>query len=781
MLSRRRLPILVAFPALYVGVAAARAGDARPSAWLLILLAVVVALAGGRFHDGIDRGAARRRVWAAAGVSVTIATAALSTRPAWAALARELGALVAMLAAIRAVSTIEGDVGLGPSATEASAVDGVGPRALTRAATGTVVVAWGLAITSDAMALFGVARGLSPVVVATAAGIVSTAALGMTALLVAGARRLELSAPPRALACAGAVGVSALAAGGLALGRSVSADAAFATFGALGSAVVVRLAHAQAPLALARVGRRAATLFVFGGPIAALAAVASGARTASGEATAFAIAAIALLVGALSRRLEEPFVPAKGALLDALADARSAARDRDMREAISYALMRLREACSASAGPTATPSPELWLFSPTRVITVDPAGYLQERHAELPPSIIEVAFGEPYATVRASVLRALEVRRADLRPMLSWLDQRDAFFATLIADSDAPDGLLIVPVGTRTSELTIEEARAAKQLADAFVAVAQASSARERHLDREQGLQRRIDQLEDEIATLRHAIELDVGRNALASTRLARPATVGIYSAASRLAYDALERRMLQHAPILVVARAGIDPVPYVARAHLSGPRKEAPLVVVDGTSTREHDVDRWMDPRESPLALADRGLLFLVDGPALPLDIQALVARAIAHRRAPWERAAPIDVAVALGTTSASLDDLVDAGRLAPELAARLDGIEPIVLPGLRDRPDDLHSIVADRLAREGLRVHGRPIGIEAAAYARLVEHPFEGEDAELASIVTRLVARVRGEVVRVADVDAIGLAPTDEDEAAPWPEGARSANDDA
>ena len=96
-----------------------------------------------------------------------------------------------------------------------------------------------------------------------------------------------------------------------------------------------------------------------------------------------------------------------------------------------------------------------------------------------------------------------------------------------------------------------------------------------------------------------------------------------------------------------------------------------------------------------------------------------------------------------------------------------------PIVLPRLRDRPEDLRSIVADRLAREGLRVHGRPIGIEAAAFARLVEYPFDGEDAELASIVTRLVARVEGEVIRAADVDALALVHASEAPSRSWPEG--------
>lgn len=158
--------------------------------------------------------------------------------------------------------------------------------------------------------------------------------------------------------------------------------------------------------------------------------------------------------------------------------------------------------------------------------------------------------------------------------------------------------------------------------------------------------------------------------------------------------------------------------------------------------------------------------MLVLVDGAALPRDVQVLVARALAERRPPWERAVPLDIALAI-TTTAALDALVDEGRLAPELFARAGDAPPIVLPGLHERPEDLRSIVADRLAREGLRVRGRPVGIDAAAFARLVEHPFEGEDAELATIVSLLVARAEGDVVRAADVDALGfVGRIDDDE---------------
>jgi hypothetical protein len=783
MLSRRRLPFLVAFPALYIGVAAIRAGDARPSAWLLIAVAVAVALIGARVaQDGAAlEPLERSRVWTATGLSIAIATAALSTRPAWAALAREAGTFFAMLGALRAIRSIQGDVGLAPKATEAAAPADFGPTSIHRAAVVTISLTWGTAAIIDGIALFEARTGGdgAAVFVATGAGTIALITLLATALLIGAARRLELTVSPRAFACAGGAGAGIVIGLAVTLGGIMPVDAAAAFGGAIASALIVRLARTSDALSLAKSGRRALTLVVFGGPLVALVAVIAAGRDAGGLALVLAI--LAVLVGTFAKKLEEPFLPVKGIMLDALRDAREAAREREARAAMAHALMRIREACAVGLGPTAAPSPELWLLHPIRVITVNAAGYLQERTAELPDRIFDVALGEPHGTLRTSVLRALEVRRADLRPLLAWLEQRDAIFATVIAESEDPDGLLVVPAGARTEELTLEEVRAAKLLADAFVAVSQATSAKERHLGRERELKLRIDALDDEAARLKHTIALDVGRHALAAARLARPATVGIYSAISRMAYEALERRIGADAPTVLVAAAGIDPIPFVARAHLGGPRKDGPFVVVDGTSTREHDLERWTDERTSPLALANHGLLLLVDGGALPRDIQVLIARAASERRPPWERADAIDIGLALSTTR-SLEELAEAGQLAPELGARFEEAEAIVLPRLRDRSEDLHSIVADRLAREGLRVSGRPMGIDAAAFGRLVEYAFDGEDAELAAIVTRLVANARQDhrdVVRSADVDALGLVyPEDESDARRWPEGARKAN---
>ncbi len=525
-------------------------------------------------------------------------------------------------------------------------------------------------------------------------------------------------------------------------------------------------ATARDSVRVAQLARRVVTLAIVGGSVALL-----GALSTEGRADAWVVtivtAVVTLAIGAAIAWVEGPVRPARGAWLDAFAQAAREATRGDPDDALRAALLALR-APSGAQGP----SPELWTFAPSRVTTVDAAGYAQEREGELPEALLLFAAAEPEASLRPEVLDALEVRRPELRPLARWMTARGALVATVVAYEGEPEALLVLPRGSRAEPLALEEVRALKDAADRLAAACRARGTHVRMLERAHQAVQRAEAADERVERLRHEKLIEVGRHALAAARLARPATVGIYSAVSRMALEALERRAAASAPMAVVATSGVDPVPYLARAHLVGARRDAPLVLVDATSAREHDPARWTDPTVSPLALADRGLLVLLDGAALPRDVQQLVARVLAEKRAPWERPEPLDVQLAL-TAVLPPEELIAQGRLDPGLALRLAdaGASPVHLPRLRDRAEDLRAILTDRLAREGLRVQGRPVGIEQAAFARLVDYPFPGEDAELAVVVQRLVATCVGELVRATDVVALRLSSEDEKKRADGP----------
>lgn len=710
------------------------------------------------------------------GFALVVASVAGAARPAggtWSEVAGSLGALVVSVAAARALRAVpEGGPSLAADAMRwrVSRVDvWIVPLALASA--------WGLAAYGHGAAALGLdspfarhARAL-----ATGFGVLGAGILFLACLRIGAARRFELGVAERYRASAAALAFGVTLAAVVAMSRIAPPDRAVRAGIASAAAGVVFVSLYPDAVAIARTLRVGASLAFVLAPLALIASLMADDRPLDAAWIVFGSVILAALAGVSARRVASSLRPARGAWLTAFEAGNRALLREEPADAMAGILVALRE----PAGPSA-PSPELWIFDPMRVLRIDAAGYARWRDEVLLPEVLSVACEEREAVLRTDVLEALEVRRPDLRPVLRWMNDRDALVCSVVTRAGEPEGLLVLPRGARTEPITLEEVLALRALTDRLGAACHAESATARARQRERELVRVAEDAEEKVGRLEHVVAVDAERHVRATARLARPATVGIYSASARLAYDALERRAKIGAPTVVVAKSGVDPVPYLARAHLAGARKAAPFVLVDGTGSREHDLERWNDPSTSPLSLADGGVLVLLDGASLPADVQRLLARALAEKRPPWERAEPLDVAIVL-TSVPYPAELVDSGRLEPTLASRFgDALDrPVVLPCIRERPEDVRAILTDRLAREGMRVLGSPVGLEDAAFARLVEHPFLGEDAEVATLVRALVARCAASgdgrlVIRAADVDELGL-PAEEPAAPPLKGGIR------
>jgi hypothetical protein len=720
----------------YVAAAALRAHDGaplRPLSFGAAALAIVV-LAERRNKP------LRMVAW---GLAVEVASLGADAR-GWLDAFGAFGAAVGFMTAARAVVAMQGAGGLGaarpPSARLVLALGGLG---------------WSVALASTVLDAAGYPSVLAraPTSWVCVAAAVSSLGVLRLARVSAKVRRLDLGVVPRAH---GVLALTAIAMSFSALASVIAlADAdRIARFAvALGSVVVAHVCLASDAVAIARASRRFVALALAAGPVVVFGMSLSRGRPYDTAAVTALTAICAVAVGAYARVFERPLRPAQGVWLDAARKAREAIERSDPDDALRDVLLALREPAGAQGA-----TPVLLTLDPPRAMTIDAAGYAHDKELTIPEGLVAVAAREPEASLRTEVLVALEVRRPDLRPMLKWMIDRGASLAAVVTRGGEAEGLLVVPEIPRQDPLSLEEARALKGVADALAGAIQARAALGRSMERERVMRLKAEAAEDLAARLQHEVTLAEGRNALAAYRLARPATIGIYSAASRMALDATLRRVRAGAPLAVVAPSGVDPIPFIARAHVEGPRATGPLVLVDGTQSREHDVARWTDAKSSPLALAAGGLLVLLDGAALPLDVQRLIARVLSERRAPWERPEPLDVALAF-TAVAAPDQLVERGLLDASLAARLGDAasEPIVLPRLADRPEDIRALLTDRLAREGLRVLGRPVGIDDAAFGRLVERTFPDEDAELLYLVQRLVAKVGsrgGDVVGPSDI---------------------------
>ena len=757
--ARRALVPFVASVAYVVAVGAHVDHGASGRPWLLGLPALVCAflaagptLPGNGLRDDGERevGLLAYAVW-----TFALVLASLDARDPdlWQDLCGGGAACASSIVGARAIARIRGGRGIAESLPR--------PRASLLAVTALMLlVAFGIAIVTSVRALEHasvVDRGQFEHLPHDAHALAAGAALA----ILAGSlwetlrlSRLVLDAGDRAFTALGVVMATALVAGGLLLLGEGATDRVLRAAVAVAVVLVTFACTAGDAETLARRGRRAIALVIFGGPIVLLGALA--AEGPGRSATAFLVTGlVALLVGSAIAVLELPFRRGEGHLLDAVEAARSALVRADPDSSVRDALAALRTFSGLS-----TQSPELWSLAPSRVMTIDGAGYTRERDAQVPPLLLEIAEQEPEATLRTELLEVLVVRRPDLRPLTRWMDERGALSATLITREGEVQGVLILPRGARKAPMSLEEARAIKRLADAFAGASAAHAALERSLERERLATVRANDLEGRLVA-RTRIERWVGeRDAIVTARLAEPAAFGPYSPVARVAFEAMERRAQRSAPLVVVAPNGADVVSYMARLHLAGPRAAHPFVVVDGASMAYHEVARWIDPATSPLALSDRGALVVEDGMRLPHSVQRVVGDAIAHRRAPWAETESLDICFAMTARSSSART---SEEVAPAMAAMLeDALDDDLLvrwPHLHERGEDLRSMVLAMLGREGLSVRGTALGIEDAAYELLADYGYPGEDAELRSIVQRLALVAEGDVVRAADVVKLGL----------------------
>jgi two-component system response regulator FlrC len=155
----------------------------------------------------------------------------------------------------------------------------------------------------------------------------------------------------------------------------------------------------------------------------------------------------------------------------------------------------------------------------------------------------------------------------------------------------------------------------------------------------------------------------------------------------------------------------------------------------------------------------AHRGTLLLDEISELPLLLQAKLLRVLQEReidRIGGQRPLPVDVRV-IATSNRDLSEMVRRGQFRADLYYRLS-VFPIVLPPLRERPEDLPALAAALLADAAATLHRTAPQLDASALAALRAHAFPGNVRELRNVLERALVRCRGPVL---GAEHLRLAP--------------------
>ena len=146
----------------------------------------------------------------------------------------------------------------------------------------------------------------------------------------------------------------------------------------------------------------------------------------------------------------------------------------------------------------------------------------------------------------------------------------------------------------------------------------------------------------------------------------------------------------------------------------------------------------------------ANRGTLFLDEIGDLPLELQPKLLRVIQERR--FERlggAATIQTDVrVICATHRNLIEMIDERQFRADLFYRLS-VFPIELPPLRDRSEDIPSLVRHFAMNYAARMNKRITAISEEFMTALVRHSWPGNVRELQNFTERSVILSNGEVL--------------------------------
>ncbi len=433
---------------------------------------------------------------------------------------------------------------------------------------------------------------------------------------------------------------------------------------------------------------------------------------------------------------------------------------RTLNEVARAVLLPMRRASGAIDS-----EPLLYCFDPELEARIDMAGQSQLAPRRLSDAILTYLRERPSEIILRGSLEGMIIRQPPLRPLVDALVNLDALCVVPLMTKGELEGALVIPRGNRTSALTLEEIAALRRFAfflATFVSVLCAElRAQKRVSDAVQSAHRAVEetaQCKRDIARLDS--EVRVLKSGPSIERFNSPAIA--YSPAARTLFEHLDRTSATPGPVLLVAESGTFLQPIAYRIHQQSDRKADAFVIGDCAATSgtqggialfgekdgTGDYPGW-------LPLAQGGCLLLLDLPALPREVQRSLAWALATRQAQRidsDRPYPVEVKV-IATTRVDPNANEAPETLDPELLKRFSS-QVVRVPPLRERQEDLDSLILLELDRAA-RVLGRQVvGIEPQALSILQKHRWPGNQEELRFVIQKAVENCQTERVQEADL---------------------------
>ena len=215
-----------------------------------------------------------------------------------------------------------------------------------------------------------------------------------------------------------------------------------------------------------------------------------------------------------------------------------------------------------------------------------------------------------------------------------------------------------------------------------------------------------------------------------------------------------VEKLAATDATILLTGESGTGKELAARALHALSRRAEQPFVAVNCAAIPEGLIEsEFFGVEKGAYTGADRsragkfeaaaaGSLFLDEVGELPIAIQPKLLRVLQEERfarVGGNREQESDARI-LAATNRDLAAEVESGRFREDLYYRLN-VVPLAMPPLRERREDVPTLV-EHFAARAARRHGVRIGsFPRGVMKRLLDHPWPGNVRELGNVVERLV----------------------------------------
>ncbi len=231
--------------------------------------------------------------------------------------------------------------------------------------------------------------------------------------------------------------------------------------------------------------------------------------------------------------------------------------------------------------------------------------------------------------------------------------------------------------------------------------------------------------------------------------------------------YRMVDRVAPSMCTVLITGESGTGKELVARAVHESSARADKPFVAVNCGAIPENLLDSELfghargaftgahATKAGRITLAQGGTLFLDEIGELPLALQVKLLRVLqSHEYSPVgdTRTLKADVRV-VAATNIDLEEAVEAGTFREDLYYRLNVIH-VALPSLRDRPDDIPSLVTYFVTHASKRVGKPPVSVSPAAMRLLASWTWPGNVRELENIVERAVILCSGTTIECSDL---------------------------